>query len=262
MARPTHPDAPFTLCDPELARQAVVRAGNLGVPFRVTLPTYGYLMAFDSNGNFAGLSAEGPMRNWQPGMQLREVRSDSTALAALVRSWSVERPELLRGIIWYRLPVEGDALNWSWPTLSRVMAGETPRGKLRAALRRPQAGLIEIDVINEGDADFAGNPELKASWTGTQPVASDGLRGFEPCAIGTNVICFRNLRQPLRIRPQERQMIGWLRLAADVARRISDALRIDAGRQPVQRQRRRVRHPRSLIQSRRAATEVGRRLAR
>jgi hypothetical protein len=46
-------------------------------------------------------------------------------------------------------------------------------------------------------------------------VASDGLRGFEPCETVTNALCFRIRRQPARIRPQERQMIGWLRLAAD-----------------------------------------------
>jgi hypothetical protein len=215
LAPPNRPDAAFTLCDPELARQAVAQAGRFGLPFRVALPTYGYLMAFDANGKFAGLSAEGPLKNWQPGVQLREVRSDAAALARLVRGWSLERPELLRGIIWYRMPVEGDVLNWSWSTLSRVMKGEEPRADLRATLRRPQPGLVEFDMVNEGDADFVGYPEMEARWTGAQPVASDGLRGFAPCAIGTNVICFRNSRQPLRIRPQERQMIGWLRLGAD-----------------------------------------------
>ena len=215
LERPSRPDVAFTLCDPGLARQAVARAGQLGAPFRVALPTYGYVIAFDTQGRFAGLSAEGPMRNWPPGTRLREVRSDSTALAELVRGWSLERPELLRGIIWYRLPVEGDGLNWSWPTLSRVMTGETPRASLRAEVRRPQPGLVEFDLVNEGDADFTGHPELEARWTGAQPVASDGLRGFEPCESGTNVLCFRNRRQLARIRPQERQMIGWLRLAAD-----------------------------------------------
>jgi hypothetical protein len=95
------------------------------------------------------------------------------------------------------------------------MMGEAPWSSLRAAVRRPQPGLIEFDLVNEGDGDYTGHPELQAGWTGTRPVASDGLRGFEPCEIGTNVICFRS-RQPSRIRPQERQMIGWLRLAEDV----------------------------------------------
>jgi len=213
--RPTHPDAAFTLCDPSLARLAVMKAGEIGVPFRVALPTYGYVIAFDPKGNFTGLTAEGPMRDWPPGTRLLEVRSDPAAIAGLVREWNRERPELLRGIIWYRMPVEGDVLNWSWPTLSTAMTGETPRSSLRAELHRPQAGLIEFTLVNDGDADFTGKPEVVTRWTGTQPVASDGLRGFSPCEIATNVLCFRNSRQNLRIRPQERQMIGWLRLAVD-----------------------------------------------
>ena len=216
LERPTQPDATFTLCSPELARQAVVRAGKLGLPFRVALPTYGYVVAFDSKGSFAGLTAEGPMRNREPGMQFREVRSDPAAIAGLVRDWSRERSELMRGIIWYRLPVEGDVLNWSWPTLSRVMGGETPRAHLRAEIRRPQPGLIEFDLLNEGDVDSADNPEVVVKWNGALPVASDGLRGFTPCAIATNMVCFRSSLQPFRIRPQERQMIGWLRLVGDV----------------------------------------------
>jgi hypothetical protein len=215
LERPTEPDAAFSLCDPELAWEAVVKAGKIGVPFRVALPTYGYMIAFDANGAFAGLSAEGPMRNWQPGMQLREVRSDPAAIAGLVRAWNEDRPELLRGIVWYRLPVKGDALNWAWPTLSKVMTGEAPRASLRAEVRRPQPGLMEFSLVNEGDADFTGNPEIVAKWDGAQPVASDGLRGFTPCAIATNVLCFRNSHEPVRIRPQEQPMIGWLRLAAE-----------------------------------------------
>src|SRR5688500_9946427 len=37
----------MTLCDPSAARAAVERAGRIGVPFRVALPTYGYQAAFD-----------------------------------------------------------------------------------------------------------------------------------------------------------------------------------------------------------------------
>jgi hypothetical protein len=216
LERPTGPDAAFTLCDVAAARQAIERAGRFGKGFRVALPTYGYVIAFDTQGNYAGLSAEGPRRNWPADWQLREVRADPAAMAGLVRGWTSQRPDHLRGIIWYRMPVEGDVLNWSWPTLARVMAGTAPQAKLRAEARRVQPGLVEFDLVNEGDADFEGQAEVEARWTGTRPLASDGLRGFEPVPTGTNRICFRHPRQPSRISPQERRMIGWLRLADDL----------------------------------------------
>jgi hypothetical protein len=41
------------------------------VPFRVALPTYGYVLAFDRNDKFIRLSAEGPAKEWPDGAQLR-----------------------------------------------------------------------------------------------------------------------------------------------------------------------------------------------
>ena len=58
LERPKNFDAPFTLCDANAARRAVTWAAKIGVPFRVTLPTYGYLVAFAPGGQFVGLSAE------------------------------------------------------------------------------------------------------------------------------------------------------------------------------------------------------------
>ena len=122
--RPRNSSAPFTLCDPRAARWAVESAGRLGVPFRVALPTYGYLQAFDSSGKFISLSAEGPRPNWPTNALVRKVESDSQELAELIRTWTASRPAAMRGVIWYRLPVATDKHNWTWPTLQRVMRGE------------------------------------------------------------------------------------------------------------------------------------------
>ncbi|MDB6109352.1 MAG: hypothetical protein JWR69_1102, partial [Pedosphaera sp.] len=110
LERPKGPDAPFSICDPTAARRAVERAGRIGLPFRVALPTYGYVVAFGSDGHLLGLSAEGPSKNWPTGTQLREVRTDPTAIAELVRGWSTNRPAAFQKIIWYRLPISLDVL--------------------------------------------------------------------------------------------------------------------------------------------------------
>jgi hypothetical protein len=122
-ARPQSADAPFTLCDPRAARRAVTRAGRLGVPFRVALPTYGYEMAFDPRGNFLGLTAEGPPPAWPTNALRRRVESNQEELSELMRIWTHRRPQALRGVIWYRLPVATDRHNWDWPTLDRVRRG-------------------------------------------------------------------------------------------------------------------------------------------
>ncbi len=216
LERPKHLDGPFTLCDPDAARRAVERAARFGRPFRVALPTYGYVMAFDPRGRFLGLSAEGPSLSWPAGVQLREVRADPKALAGLVSGWMISRPETLRGVIWYRLPVAGESLNWSWPTLSMVMAGKTPEANLRAEAHHPQPGLVEIELVNQGQADFAGRMELWARWNAARLVASDGLAGFEPVDAASNVIQFRSQAPAVRLKPGETRTIGWLRLDKEV----------------------------------------------
>ena len=60
LTKPEDINTPFLLCDPVAARRAVARAGEIGVPFRVALPTYTYIVAFNAAGKFIGLSAEAP----------------------------------------------------------------------------------------------------------------------------------------------------------------------------------------------------------
>jgi hypothetical protein len=218
LERPKNADVSFSLCDPELAKQAVERAARLGVPFRVALPTYGYVLAFDPEGNFIGLSAEGPARNWPPVSILRDVRAQPEAMARLVRGWTRDRPDALGGVIWYRLPVAGDRLNWSWPTLASVMAGKNPAAKLRHELRNPQPGLAEIDLHNEGDGDYEGAVQLKARWSGARLIASDGSQGVETTDGGPDALGFETRK--LRLPAGESRSIGWLRLDKEVEVRI------------------------------------------
>jgi len=210
LEKPKHAGAPVVLCDPAAARQAVGRAASFGVPFRVALPTYGYVVGFDHEGRFLGLSAEGSARNWPDGAQLREVRADPAAMAALVAEWTAAPPASLRGIIWYRLPMAGDRLNWRWPTLAAVMAGKVPRSFLRVEVRHPQPGLVEVDLANAGDGDYAKAIEVAVRWQGARLVACDGLRGFEPNDTENGVVKFS--RAACHLEPGERQTVGWLRL--------------------------------------------------
>ncbi len=59
LERPKDINTRFELCDSKAARRAVDLAGKVGVPFRVALPTYGYLIAFDSEGKYWAVG-EGP----------------------------------------------------------------------------------------------------------------------------------------------------------------------------------------------------------
>ena len=121
--RPKSFEAEYSLCEPQAARRAVERAGKLGVPFRVALPTYGYVMAFNPRGEFISLAAEGPRPDWPTNAMIREVDSNAGEISEMVRDWTANRPAAMRGVIWYRLPIATDKHNWDWRTLNAVMSG-------------------------------------------------------------------------------------------------------------------------------------------
>jgi hypothetical protein len=211
-------DTPFTLCDPEAARRAVERAAQFQVPFRVALPTYGYLIAFDQQGRFVGLSAEGPGKSWPDNVRVREVRADPLQMAGLVQHWTTNHPALLRGVIWYRLPISDDILNWRWPTLSAIMAGRSPREHIRAEAHRVEPGLVEINLVNDGELDISSRLAAEVRWSrdgGARLLAADGLRGFAVVDGGPSTVQFQSQSQSARLPAGERQVIGWLRFTED-----------------------------------------------
>ncbi len=215
LERPKDIQTPFTLCNPRAAQRAVERAGRIGVPFRVALPTYGYVMAFDRSGRFIGLSAEGPRPNWPEGAQVREVGADPLAMAALVQGWVARQPEALRGVIWYRLPVAVDNLNWRWPTLGAIVASHSLGEKLRCEPRRVEPGLVEINLANEGELDISSRLAVEVRWTSARLVAGEALGGFELVDSGASGVRFQTKSNSFRLRAGDSQKLGWLRFDRD-----------------------------------------------
>ena len=133
----------------------------------------------------------------------------------MVRTKSVElfRESIatLTGVIWYRLPTERDALNWRWPTLAAVMQGRAPQAKLTAELRRPEAGLVEVELTNTGEADHAGPVAVVLRGPAGALLASDALGGFGKVDATARSLQLRAQGQSLRLAPGERRAVGWLR---------------------------------------------------
>jgi Protein of unknown function (DUF3142) len=216
LEKPKGFDAPFTLCDPQVAVAAAVKASSFEVPFRVALPTYGYLIAFATNGQFVGLSAEGPAKSWPASAKLREVRTDPMVMAMLVQKLEAKPFPNLRGILWYRLPTIVDNLNWRWPTLGAIVNAQWPRESVRTQLRRVEAGLVEINLVNEGELDISSRLAVEIRWQDARLVAGDGLRGFELVEGDASTARLTTRSQPHRLAAGEQWTVGWLRFNRDV----------------------------------------------
>jgi hypothetical protein len=218
LERPRSVDDEVTLCDTGAACRWVEQAAQVGVPFRVALPTYGYVMAYRESGQFIGLIAEADAPDLAPGTVVKVVHSDPAALAQLVRTWNTDRPQAMTGVIWYRMPVAGDRLNWAWPTLASVMKGAVPAPHVTVSARHPEPCLVEVVSMNDGDADAPMPESVQASWSGAGLVAADALGGMDAELDGDQAVRFApalgNTLGPLR--PGEERQIGWLRLARGV----------------------------------------------
>lgn len=214
---PTSPEAPIVLCDPAASRRWVRQAGEVGVPFRVALPTYGYLVAFDSDGEFIGLSAEGLRRDWKTGTTLRTVRANAVDMSRLVKDWSTTHPEAMQGIVWYRLPVSGDSLNWPWVTLASVLRGSEPQRAVALACKVTEPGLVEIQLTNTGEAEMAIPPTVTVRWQDGSLIAADGYQGyrFERQSSQRAQLALGAPGQQRMTSPGESILLGWLRFEAD-----------------------------------------------
>ena len=221
LERPAHFADAATLCELSAARLAIERAARMAVPFRVALPTYGYVLAFDSAGQYLGLDAEGPEHSWPEGTQKRWLGADAGALADFLRDMKADRPIALSGIIWYRLPVESDQNNWRWPTLQAVMQGHRPAAALAVSIIPGEAGVLEVVLRNSGDGEIRSPIDVTVEWTNAELVAHDPLNGYEdtqgPPDEPRRSLRFRGNAQPdERLAPGDSKTIAWLRLDHDV----------------------------------------------
>ena len=165
-----------------------------------------------------GLTAEGPSRLWGKDTTLRAVRSDPIALATLVQAWQQDRPYNLQGVIWYRLPIESDRLNWRWATLSAVMAGRKPHESLRVEVEYPNPKLAEIILVNDGETYLSAKLGIKIECPQQEVVASDGLRGYIITKANPLSICleYHGENRFSTIRTGERWKIGWIRFRCEM----------------------------------------------
>lgn len=211
--RPAHPDDSLTLCDPDQVRSWVRAASQLEIPFRVALPTYGYLVAFDPQEKFVGLWAEGPTADWPPDHTVREIRTDPAALAGLVRSFQKRPPDHCTGLFWFRLPVTTDRLNWRWPTLAAVIAGRDPRPELTPIVDKPEPQLVDLSVINKSGGDVKFPVALIVEWEDNAVLAGDALAGVELEEQDAQSVRFVLNAAPSNppLQPGNRRSLGWLR---------------------------------------------------
>lgn len=214
LTAPAAAGEPGHLCDPRLAQRAVERAATFGRPFWVALPTYSYLAAFAPNGQLYGLLAEQRAGRRLPTLRWQELAPNPADMAALVRQWQASRPPEMQGVVWFRLPVDGDQRNWRWPTLQAVAHGRDPLPQLRSSLAQAADGSWQLVLANLGDGDGVAPSQIAV-----QSPQQIELAGALPPWQVDGAVWHQPTEQTGRqtVRAGESQTIGWLRGAGPFA---------------------------------------------
>ncbi len=211
------------IIEPTQARKAVAKAGAVGIPFYVALPTYSSFIVFDEKrGKVVDVISE----DLNPGQLSSDQRlilgeSSPADMAELVRDWTNAPPSRkMKGIIWYRLPVSTDIMNWPNETWQIVMSGNEPKSSLEVVVETQAEGFARISIKNTGQQPESSLPERISLTTNIEnPVLTgDGGLWYQIAngdvtntrSISFELIPTENDRVPLPIGSSV--PIGWVRL--------------------------------------------------
>lgn len=207
-------DAKAVLCDVNAARAAIREAEKVGRPFRVALPTYQCVVLRDAQGKRVEVISEGAVPSLAEGLRAAPVTSDPLALADLVADLEAHHSRLLTGIIWYRLPVDTDRMNWSWSTFQAVSAGRQPVSRLEVTLTPDPRGFASVEIRNAGERPEPLPKLFNVTWKEGLFESADGLNGYQIDTPSAESVCrFRLVHAPLVDLPPGKTLVaGWVRV--------------------------------------------------
>lgn len=203
------------LVDLAETEEAMRRAVEIGVPFRVALPTYSCVVEFHASGKVREVYAEDvPQELPLHSAHYLVLDSDAYGMANLVSRWRAEASPLLQAVVWYRLPTVRDRLNWSAEVLAKVAQGQSLKRVWRAHCIQKEEGHVEIVIEQAGEAPDDLPPQVMLRWAGPEADASDALAGYQIVESAPGYVCMKlvNPGRMSRVACGTKRVIGWLRV--------------------------------------------------
>ncbi len=188
------------LFDPQQAKRWADAYGKRSEkPFLLALPAYGVAVIEASR----QVESEAPL---DVSGSRRELLADPQQVANLLTTLDERRPEKLRGIIWFRLPLPGDRRAWPLATLQAVIHGQPLNASITVDVN--QAGpLRELTLVSNGNRDV--DLPARVSLAGSHCEAADAVAGYRLERGESGPVFVR--KQPARLAAGQRQALGWAR---------------------------------------------------
>ena len=135
------------------AKIAINNAEKIKRPYLLALPTYAYQLNFDrKTKKFLFLNAEKiPPKNKK--IITKIIFPDFKDLLCLIRKQRKAELSSCKGIIWFRLPVEGDRYNLDMETLQTLQSGKIPKKQITAQWEENENGTLKLIIKNRGILD-------------------------------------------------------------------------------------------------------------
>ena len=133
---------------------------------------------------------------------------------AILRLDLIKRPpEGCLGIIWFRLPVGGETFNWDLQTWNAIRASPEGSGEWETELVDLGDGLYEVHLRHIGSIASPPPNPISISWSGSEPQAWDGQRGYTAVRSSPNQLEWvQSSSTPLRNQPGGTHwVVGWVR---------------------------------------------------
>ena len=120
-----------------------------------------------------------------------------------MKRWHHQRPQLMEGVIWYRLPVDTDRMNWTWSTLQQVRQGnQPPQAKPEFIIDKLDDGNHTISITNPSQQHLEWPEKIYLTWQGFS-ISQRLTKAYTTQAISRNknMILKWNHKTPYPISP-------------------------------------------------------------
>lgn len=165
------------------AQSYTEEASNLKHPYYISLPTYGYEVAFTKKGDFIGLRAENMPVSWSQDVEHKVVMTDPKDMLTFIQGIEKTKPKNLLGFYWFRIPLKSDEFNWDIKTLECVLSGKKPSVNLKLDLVNSKDGLCEVYLVNSGEQNIFDDVNFNISWQGGDQPLYDLMGKFHEVKI-------------------------------------------------------------------------------
>ena len=165
------------LFDSEKALKWVKQAAKLEKDFSVSLPTYGYFLGFDENGNYMGVSSEQGPKNWP---HTKVLMTDINSVNDFIEAINIKHPKNLKSIFWFRLHNDADNLNWNSDAIrSLVMGNKVYSDSLEVIYSKQNESLTDIYLRNNSSIPVILNKGQSLNFTEDNIHFADTLQNFK-----------------------------------------------------------------------------------